>query len=80
MGGGVRTLTLDPPLEEKRTRKNRFRQRRYIKVSRNPISFRSPLLRKGGIVLDSGRTLWIPDPCQRNSDSGFQSLDGFWIP
>ena len=71
-GRGVRTLTLDPPLEEKKSRKNKFRQRLYIKVSRSPISFRSPLLRKCRIVLDSGSHAV-------NSGSLSKEL-GFWIP
>ena len=69
---GVRTLPLDPPLGEKKSRKNRFRQGLYDKISRNPISFRSPLVRKSMIVLDSG---------SHAVDSGSLSKElGFWIP
>ena len=53
-------------------KKTRFRQRLYNKIGRNPISFRSPLLRKCRIVLDSGF---------HAVDSGSLSKElGFWIP
>ena len=70
--GGVRTLPLDPPLEERRTRKNRFRQRLYNKISRNPLSFRSPLVRKSRIVLDSGSHAVDPGSLSKEL--------GFWVP
>ena len=31
-------------------------------------------------AVDSGFQYWIPDSCQWNLDSGFESLVGFWIP